>query len=306
MWFKNLRIYRFTEMPTVSAEQLHESLKDRPFLPCGSHDEFSFGFVNPVKDDSESTVFFAGQYVEICGKKEERILPSSAINEELAKRIKEIEEREARKLPTKERSRMKDELIFELLPRALTKSTKTHAYIDTENGFLIVDSSSAKKAEDLLSQLRKCLGSLPVTPLQVENKPHSVMTQWLTFTEANHHQNFTLDDECELRSPEEGGSIIRCKRQDLSLPEIKNHLDNGLQVHKLALTWNDRISFTLDVDLAIKRVKFLDLVQEKAADIEAFDEAEQFEADFTIMTSEITVMLDDLIEAFGGMPTCQA
>ena len=301
MWFKNLRIYRFTALPTINSEQLNESLKARPFLRCGSHDEFSFGFINPAKDDAPSMIHVAGQYVAFCGKKEERILPSSAVNEELAKRFKDIEEREARKLPAKERNRIKDELIFELLPRALTKSSKTHAYI-SENGFLIVDSSSAKKSEDLLRQLRKCLGSLPVVPLPVKNKPYSVMTQWLTFTESNHHQSFTLEDECELRSPEDGGPVIRCKRQDLSLPEIKNHLDNGLQVHKLALTWRDRISLTIDADLAIKRVKFLDLVQEKAAEIEAENEIKLFGADFTIMTGEITAMLSDLIEAFGGIP----
>lgn len=302
MWFKNLRIYRFTEKPTFSAELLGELLSGRPFTPCQSQDEFSFGFVNPVNGSNDNLTIESGQYIGFCGKKEERILPSAAVNEELTKRVKEVEEREARKLPAKERARMKDELIFELLPRAMTKSSKTHAYIDVENGFLIVDSSSAKKAEDLLSHVRKCLGSLPVVPLQVKNKPYSVMTQWLLFTEENHHQKFTLDDECELRSPEEAGAIIRCKRQDVTLPQIKSHLDNGLQVHKLAMTWSDRISFTIDADLAIKRVKFLDLVQEKAADVEAFDETEQFEADFTIMTGELTTMLSDLIEAFGGLP----
>jgi hypothetical protein len=71
------------------------------------------------------------------------------------------------------------------------------------------------------------------------------------------------------------------------LPEIKNHLDSGKQVIKLAMSWADRLSFVLDESLAVKRLKFLDLIQEQAADIEAFDETEQFDADFSIMSAEL-------------------
>lgn len=70
----------------------------------------------------------------LCGKKEEKVVPGSVVNEMLQERISEIEEREARKLPAKERNRLKDELIFELLPRAFSFSKKTYAYIDSQGG----------------------------------------------------------------------------------------------------------------------------------------------------------------------------
>lgn len=300
MWYKNLRVYKFTEAQNYTAEQLAAALRERPFNPCSSHDKWSFGFVHPFSDSTDCILHNVAGNFAICGKKEVKVLPSSSINEELADRVKAIEEREARKLPAKERARMKDELIFEWLPRAFTQSTKTHAYIDARNGYLIVDAASATKAEDFLSHLRKALGSLPAVPLKGALQAAGVMTSWVSDQDLLLPGKFSIDDECELKSPEEEGAIIRCKHKDLSTPEVKTHLDLGMQVRKLALTYADRISFTLDTDLAIKRVKFLDLVQEKAAEIEAFDEQEQFEADFTIMAGELAELIHYIENAFSG------
>ncbi|MDT4330572.1 recombination-associated protein RdgC [Methylomonas sp. MED-D] len=296
MWFKNLAVYRFSEPFELSADAVQQKLAESPFKPCGSHDTFSFGWTSPLGRASDDLAHVNNGFLMVCAKKEEKVVPGSVVNEMLQDRITEIEEREARKLPAKERSRLKDELIFDLLPRAFSFSKKTYAYIDSRGGWLVVDAASAKKAEDLLSLLRKCLGSLPVTPIAGNGMASSVMTRWLLSNQAP--GDIVIEDECELRSPEEEGAIIRCKRHDLGLPEIKNHLDTGKQVIKLAMNWTDRLSFVLDENLAIKRLKFLDLVQEQAANIEAFDEVEQFDADFSIMTAELAQFLPRLLELF--------
>ena len=296
MWFKNLAIYRFTEPFNLSSEILEQKLRQQPFRPCGSQDEFSFGWTSPMGKTIDTLVHANNGFMMVCGKKEEKVIPAPVINEMLQERINEIEEREARKLPGKERTRIKDELIFELLPRAFAFSRKTYAYIDSQGGWLVVDAASPKKAEDLLSQLRKCIGSLPVVPIGASLKPATAMTEWLL--QHNEPNDIVIEDECELRSPEEEGGIIRCKRHDLALPEIKNHLDNGKQVIKLAISWADRLSFVLDESLSVKRLKFLDLIQEQAANTEADNEAEQFDADFSIMSAELSQFFPRLIELF--------
>ncbi len=298
MWFKNLAVYRFTEPFTLSAEVLEQKLQQQPFRPCGGHDEFSVGWTSPLGKVSDAMVHVSNGFMMLCAKKEEKVIPASVINEMLLEKIAEIEELEARKLPQKERGRIKDELIFELLPRAFSFSRKTYAYVDAKGGWLVVDAASPKKAEDLLSQLRKCLGSLPVVPIGAGVKPTAIMTQWLL--ENVSPSDIVVEDECELRSQEEEASIIRCKRHDLTLPEIKNHLDSGKQVIKLAMSWADRLSFVLDDNLAVKRLKFLDLIQDQAADIEAADEVEQFDADFSIMTAELAQFFPRLLELFTG------
>jgi recombination associated protein RdgC len=298
MWFKNLSIFRLTEEFTLAPEDLELKLEQMAFRPCGSHEEFSSGWTSPLGKTSEQLVHSANGFLMLCGKKEERVLPASVVNEMMQEKILETEEQQGRKLSKKERTAIKDELIFELLPRAFTFSNKTYAYIDPKGGWLIVDAASAKKAEDLLSSLRKCLGSLPAVPLNTIEKPVKVMTEWLINHQAP--DDLTIEDECELRAPEEEGGIIRCKRHDLSLPEIKNHLDTGKEVIKLALNWADRLSFIVDENLSIKRLKFLDLIQDQVSDIDTESEAEQFDVDFSIMSLELANFLPRLLEVFGG------
>ena len=299
MWFKNLALYRFTEPFTLAADELEDKLNDKRFRPCGSHDEFSLGWTSPAGNTTEQLIHASNGFMMLCLKKEEKVIPAAVIHEMLQEKIAEKEEQEARRLSKKERSTIKDELIFELLPRAFSFSKKTYAYIDPKGGWMVVDAASAKKAEDLLSHLRKCLGSLPVVPVNTVDKPAVIMTQWLV-DKNSIAKDLLVEDECELRSTEDEGSIIRCKRHDLALPEITNHLDNGKQVIKLALNWTDRLSFIIDENLAIKRLKFLDLIQDQVADTEADDEVAQFDVDFSIMTLELAKFLPRLLEIFGG------
>jgi len=298
MWFKNLSIFRLTEDFTLTPEELEQKLAALSFRPCGPHEEFSFGWTAPIGKTAQQLVHSSNGFLMLCAKKEERVLPASVLNEMVQEKIFEVEELQGRKLSKKERTAIKDELIFELLPKAFTFSRKIYAYIDPKGGFLVVDAASAKNAEDLLSLLRKALGSLPAVPLNTIEKPVTTMTQWLVNNQAP--DDITIEDECELRSPEEGGSIIRCKRQDLALPEIKSHLDTGKEVIKLAINWADRIAFIIDENLAIKRLRFLDLIQDQVADTEANDEASQFDVDFSIMSLELANFLPRLLDLFGG------
>ncbi len=298
MWFKNLSLFRLTEEFTLSATELEQKLEQMIFRPCGSHEESSFGWTSPIGKSSTQLVHSANGFLMVCGKKEEKVLPSSVVNEMTLEKILEAEEQQGRKLSKKERTDIKEELIFDLLPRAFTFSNKIYAYIDPKGGWLVVDAATPKKAEDLLSSLRKCLGSLPAVPPNTIDKPSKVMTEWLISDQAP--DDITIEDECELRSPGEEGGIVRCKRHDLSLPEIKNHLDTGKEVIKMAMTWADRLSFILEESLAVKRLKFLELIQEQANDINADSEAEQFDADFSIMTAELANFLPRLMDLFGG------
>lgn len=298
MWFKNLAIFRFTEPFNLSSLELEQKLEQLPFRPCAAQQESSIGWVAPLGRNAAQLVHSANGFMMLCTQKEEKVLPSAVINEVVLERIQELEDREARKLAKKERAAIKDEAIFELLPKAFSFSRKTYAYIDPKGGWLIVDAASAKKAEELVSLLRKCLGSLPVVLPATREKPGATMTQWLLSNETP--GDIVIEDECELRSPDEEGGIVRCKRHDLTLPEIKNHLDSGKLAIKLALTWADRLSFVIDEQLGVKRLRFLDLIQDQMQDIDTGDAADLFDAEFSIMSLELANFLPRLLELFGG------
>jgi len=299
MWFKNLALLRFTEAFDLSADAFEQRLEAGRFRPCGSLEPMSYGWVAPAGKDDAPLVHATNGCYMICAQKEEKILPAQVVNEMLAEKVAELEDRKGTPVRKKDRDAMRDEIIHDLLPRAFSFSRRQYAYIDPKIGWLIVDSASNKKTEELASWLRRCLESLPVTLPAVKERPAAVMTRWLA-EEGSCPVDLVVESECELRSTEEEGGIVRCKRHDLTAPEIHNHIEAGKEVSKLALSWNERLAFVLDDALGIKRLRFLDLVQEQAAEVDADDDIQRLDTDFAIMSAELAAFLPRLFELFGG------
>jgi len=303
MWFKNIRIYRFTKPFTLTAEELDQALSAAPFVPCASQDQKRIGWVSPITGHVEQSGFaHASQsYIMVCAKRQEKVLPAAVVNELLAEKVGTIEDAEARKVGRKQRLQLKDEVMMDLLPRAFTRSQLQYAYIDPEQGYLIVDTASATRAEELINTLRDTLGTMAVVPLSTLQAPVNAMTSWVTSTLAP--ENTVLGEECELADAKEAGSVIRCKQQDLSSTEIANLLASGMLVTKLALHWMEGINFMLDDQLSIKRLRFEDKVHEKTDTTEAQSVAEQFDIEFSVMTIELEALISNLLKALGGVNT---
>ncbi len=298
MWFKNLQLLRFIQPFTMTEAELEVRLDAYRFRPCGALEPISVGWSPPLGRKGSQLVHTTNGYLMIAAAKEEKILPAAVINELVGERVEELENEQMRPVGKKERDELRSEILLDLLPRAFSRTLRTYAYIAPREGWLIVDAASRKKAEELTVLLRKALGSLPITfPTSVE-RPTTVMTRWLT-----EHQcpaDFVVESECELRSPEDEGGVVRCRRQDLATPEIQAHLEAGKEVIQLALSWNERMSFLLDEAFSLKRLRFLDMVQDQAAEVETDDEATRFDTDFSIMTLELAAFIPRLFEVFGG------
>ena len=161
-----------------------------------------------------------------------------------------------------------------------------------------MNSASAKKAEDLLSTLREAIGSLPVRPLTVKIAPSATLTDWVKTQKAA--DDFFVLDECELRDTHEDGGVVRCKRQDLTSDEIQQHMEAGKQVTQLSLAWQDKLSFVLDDKLIIKRLRFEELLQDRAEQDGGDDALAQQDASFLLMMITFREFLPALFEAFGG------
>lgn len=302
MWFKNLKIYRFSKPFSIDIEELEIHLNEKSFQPCGSTQASSFGWVPPLGNtqDNNSTqlTHTIGKTTMLCLRQEERILPSSVINDALNEKLDTMQAESGRRPVGKHKQSIKDEVILDLLPRAFTRSKRSYAYLDQDSQFMVVDASSNNKAEELVELLRQSLGSLPVVPLKTKTLPAVLMTNWLKGNDLK--DDFLIKDECELQESDDDGAILRCKRQDLSSDEIQMHLDSGKEVTKLAVNWNDTIECILQDDLAIKRLKFSDELLEQASNDGAEDAAAQFDADFNLMTGELARFIPRLIEVLGG------
>jgi recombination associated protein RdgC len=298
MWFKNLLIYRFTKPFTLTAEEVNERLAEKSFTPCNSQDVASYGWTLPLGSQGSEYVHVSNGCIMVCAQKQEKILPASVVNEVLADKLEEIKLAEDRIPGRKERTELKDEIIFSLIPRAFTRSNRLFAYIAPEQGLLIVNAASHNKAEELLNFLRESLGSLPVIPLKAKNVAQHQMTEWLV--QGSAPAGFELGGECELRDKADESSVIRCKNQNLCAAEISSHIQAGMFVNKIALRWTGDIEFVVDDQLAIKRLNFGDLIQDKVGDVHTESAAEQFDVDFAIMSAEFATFIPAVLDAFGG------
>ena len=294
-WFKNVMIYRLTKSLDWTSQKLQTALEQEIFHPCGQSDMSKFGWTNPLRG-SELLHFSVGKQILLLARKEEKILPSHVVKRELDERVNLLEEKENRKLKKTEKQALKDDVTALLLPRAFSKTQQTAIWIDSETNLIYVDAASSKRAEDTLALLRKSLGSLPVVPLAFANEPTTVMTDWIA--QDNLPEYLTALEEAELKAPDD--AVIRCKNHPLDSEEILSHLQKGKLVTKLALDWDEHLSFVLNDDGSLKRLKFADQIREKNDDILKEDYAQRFDADFVLMTGELAKLTENLIDDFGG------
>ncbi|MBL4868189.1 MAG: recombination-associated protein RdgC [Pseudomonadales bacterium] len=298
MWFKNVRFYRFSKQFRLNTKTLQEKLSAKAFNPCGKQDEYSIGWVSPFGSKSDVLFHEINGNILICAKKQEKVLPGAVINEVLLEKVQVIELEQDRKVSRKERSDMRDDIIFDLRPRAFTRSHLTYAYLSNEAQILCVDSSSANKADDFTSLLRDSLGKLPAILPNLKHSPSRAMTRWLRNQKPP--SDFEILDECELRDVRDESAVVRCKGQDLLGEEIQLHLESGKEVVKLALEWKEQISFVLQDDVSIKRLKFSDLMLEQADDQSGDDAASRLDTDFALMSMELDRFIPRLLQVLGG------
>lgn len=293
MWFKNLQIYRLPKNQNGDADQLADQLASLTLQSCAATAAQSIGWIAPR--DGGSLVHAVNRQWLLALGVEQKLLPTSVVKQFADDKAKAIMEAEGRRVGRKEMRDLREQMTLELLPRAFVRRRSTFGWIDPLNGWLVIDASAPAKAEEFLEHLRKTADNLPVKLLKVALSPAAAMTGWVAGGEAP--TRFTIDQDLELRSAEK--ATVRYVKHPLEGEEIREHIAGGKIVTRLAMTWNDRISFVLDENLQIKRLAFLDILKEQA-DSQAENADERFDLDFTLMAGELALLLDDIVAALDG------
>lgn len=295
MWFKNLLIYRLPAPWAMTADQLEELLAEHAFAPGSSLEMQTQGWA-PVRENG-GLVHAVGNHLLINLRTEKKLLPATVVNQFAKAKAQEIEEQQGFKPGRKQMKEIKENVAESLMPRAFAIQRDTRAWIDTKAGWLVLDASSPAKADEFLQLLNKCVDRLPLANLHVEISPVAAMTEWLARDEAP--ENFTIDQDTELRSSGEGKATVRYVRQSIEAEDVKRHLEAGKQCTRLAMTWADRVSFVLTESLAVKRIAPLDVLKENTDNTGQNDD-ERFDSDFMLMAGELGKLLAALVEALGG------
>jgi len=295
MWFKNIQFYKFEDAFRLSSQQLHEKLEGRKARDCGQMEMACQGWAKPLGHAGQMLVHESDGALMVCLRREDKVLPASLIREQVEEQAFQIEQEAGRPVGRKEKRDIKDQVLQELLPKALVRASHTYACILPKQGWLIVNASSANKAEELIEVLRKTLGTLNVVLPATKESPESAMTRWL-MDDATLPHGFDVEDECELHAGEGAEGIVRCKYIDVSSDEVRAHVASGRRVKKLAMNWRERLSFVLEDDVSVKRMRFDSAIVDEAGEA-GDDEVSRFDADFAIMVAELTDFIPDLLAA---------
>ena len=293
MWFKQLQAWQLTQSINSSPQALIDKLQPLAFTPCAATLPTSCGFVSPIDEPEMPLVRAINGCLLFCLQIEEKILPNSVINLAVKDKVQLIEQNEHRKVRSKEKLAVKDEVTYTLLPRAFSKFTKIYAFIDTRHGFLFVNNTNQSRVETFLSMFKKACGEI-VDMFAIE-RPATTLTRWLK--DKNSPKTFNIEKSCVLQDPQQQTRVIRCQQQDLFAGSIHSLVKDGCEAIQIALSWHDRINFILTEACTLKSIR---RSEDGIAEFNDYDDDKQlkFDADFFMMTETFAPLWQDILLFF--------
>ncbi|MBL6735026.1 MAG: recombination-associated protein RdgC [Shewanellaceae bacterium] len=296
MWFKNILVFELTQAFTLSETHLETALEAHRFHGCSPQEQQKTGFT-PALGKQGTTLVHAWQDGFLVNlTQEDKLIPSAVIQETFTEKKEQLEDKLQRPLRKQDKQALKEEILFDLLPRAFSKYTQTQAMILPQQQKIIVHTASRTKAETVLAYIRKSLGSLPVVPLHFIPNISSELTTWLQ--QGHAPQPFELLHEAELKEHLDDGAVLRLKQQDLTSPEVLTHLENGKMVEKIALRYQDNLQLVIQADGAMKRLKYETELLSQHDDLQD-DPLAKLTADLQLMGQQLIALLATLTVCFG-------
>ena len=290
MWFKQLFIYQFEASLQLTASQIEDALQQKPWRACGAQELSTWGFRSLVKNH-DMLSYVSNEHIYFKLTKQERILPNSVINEQLQEKIDLIRQKESREVGRKERTRLKEDIQIQLLPKAFTKNTDFLGVFSLKDRRLILNCSSEKNADDITAILRQSLGSLAIKPWQSMMDVKQRLTQWID----QRPNEFELLEEFELSGQADNSIKVKLKNLPLHIEQTNEFINDGLILSQLRVQWREKMELTIKDDATVKRIKFLDTIND---DSDYMDEDSKFATECLLHATEINLLLNDLSDVF--------
>lgn len=289
--FRNICVYRLDSNSTsaLMVFAVSQSIADRRFHPCGQTEPNRCGFVPVIGDDFAPSV--ADGYA-LKLRTQKRILPASVVNDELKKQIEKIEREQSRKVGSKERKRLKDDVYFSLLPKAFTKDSDMLILVLPVQGLILVESSSLKTAETALNAMRLAFVSLPVSrpafalPIAERLKYDFIAGIGSSFKPGC---DFDFADE---------ESAVKFKGVDVSSKEAGDALD-GRTIKKMSLIYHDSVLFKITDDCRLQGVRMSERMRGELTSQNAEDYLAEQQAELHLWAATLAVMVPELLRDLG-------
>lgn len=257
-------LVEYASMSNVDADvedflvHLHRQLRDYPAVDPDHGKWRTWGFVvpfngqpveyisNPLGEGVEEqhlAVYLPGTTaIVLCVEKRERVLPSSAINDKLFERAKEMKEREERELTRKDYAILKDEVTAQLLKTAPVRRVRTYVMMDGAD--LFVFTGSQKAAEETNAIIRMAFSSFPTVPAYQSE----VLLQEL-FKKILRRDQDTLNHGSYVKLRNEEKEVVTVKDGDLDDERYTDMIDRGFTPIELEFHC---VSGVLNMDIWVK------------------------------------------------------
>lgn len=246
-----------------------ENLEDHTATDPSGGEWRRLGLVPAIKGE-ELIIDLDGAGKVMAVQFNERILPGKVRDEKLQAEAARLERLQGRKVGKKEYAQLREQVEFDLLPKAFIRRTVVPVlFYKHEMGtqIMLVCTSSQKRAEDAIGVLRGVFGD-GLMPWKIETE--SSVSGVLTTLASN--GNADPDEECWLHFSAldsavikgENKQTIRIKDKPVESQDVQDLLSGeGQIVHELALAWCEDnpgaeepdLTFVATSNLAFKRAE---------------------------------------------------
>ena len=286
--FRNVRLYSFTNPWPQSEEELSTALQTAAFRACGPLTVRSNGWESPAPEAGEQLARRVNGADLLRLRSQSRVLPAAAVNEELETRIADYRQRMGEDPSGREKRRLKAEVRDELLPKSMLKSDRIWGFVDIASKVVGIDSAQPSMAERFERRLKAAFGDLDLDPLQFESPVGEFLTAMFL---GDAPPKFTLGHECRMQAAGDEVSTVRWANFDLTDSTIRRHVVDGMRLTHLGLVYDNVMSFVLDENGVITKLKFLGMDDAPDDDNEPLA---RLDAEFVLLTGSLRALLKDL------------
>lgn len=238
----------------------------------------------------------------------ERILPGKVRDEALAKLVAKTEKQDGRKVSKKEYAQLREQVEFELLPKAFIRRTVVPVIftkLDENRDFMLICTSSAKRADDCAAVMLALYGDdgLKASALQVEAPlPGQFRTLALGESWGTDQDGMLADfgptDSIVLKGSDK--KRISIKDKPIDEKDVQDIVSLAeYNVVEMGMAYGDEwdtapvLTFTVSGSLIFKRIE--------TPGIKTTGKDYDLHTHATYVSMEYRKMLIDFIEACGGL-----
>lgn len=194
----------------------------------------------------------------------DRILPGKVRDEELAKAIVKIENMEGRKVTKREFRELRDQVEFDMLPKAFIRRTMIPVVV-MRSGNVFICTASAKRADGIAAFLVSMYEGAVFTQIATKDDPGAALTTLATHYDPDRaSEALEPTDSAVLKGSDEDKRTIRVKDADILSHDVQQVLKQGYRVRELGIAYSaplddetnePKLTFSLTDSLIFKRVK---------------------------------------------------